>query len=98
MKLSRTLIFLALLSALGTAHAADTATKQTTPQAKASKPSARGPGTQTEDELYIGSKAKPAATAPKATQTRKPRPASTGDEDLEDLEVERAKNTQARSK
>jgi hypothetical protein len=85
-----------LLSALlyaGNALAADvpatkpdaTANKPGATATKASKPSSRGPGTQTEDELYIGAKAK----TPNAVKSQKPK-AKTGDEDLEDLEVERA--------
>lgn len=62
-----------------------TTTKPGATATKASKPSARGPGTQTEDDLYIGAKPK-TATAAKA---QKPKGAKTGDEDLEDLEVER---------
>ena len=70
---------------------AATTTKPGTTATKASKPSARGPGTQTEDELYIGAKPKtPTATkAPTAAKAQKPKGANTGDEDLEDLEVER---------
>lgn len=78
----------ALLAALaGTAWAADTAqTKPDASAARAAKPSARGPGTQTEDDLYIGAKAK--AQASKESLRRKPG-ARGGDDDLEDLEVQR---------
>ncbi|ODU98311.1 MAG: hypothetical protein ABT20_18230 [Rubrivivax sp. SCN 70-15] len=54
---------------------------------KSAKPSARGPGTQTEDELYIGAKAK----TPLKARARPSARAKTGDEDLDDLEVQRAK-------
>ncbi|MEW5882427.1 MAG: hypothetical protein AB1761_18555, partial [Pseudomonadota bacterium] len=65
----------------------DTAkTKPDASAARAAKPSARGPGTQTEDDLYIGAKAK--AQASKESLRRKPG-ARGGDDDLEDLEVQR---------
>lgn len=87
MKRIAMLLLAGLLSA-GVAQAADTAkSKPVASSAKAAKPSARGPGTQTEDELYIGAK-------PKTPLTAKAKPAArarTGDEDLEDLEVQRAK-------
>lgn len=93
MKLHRIALVLALLPAFGVAHAADTAARpgKPAPAAKAAKPSARGPGTQTEDELYIGVKAKSNTSAQKSTRARKPRSAAGGDDDLEDLEVQRAK-------
>jgi hypothetical protein len=79
-----------LLSALlwaGNSLAADPpATKPGATATKASKPSARGPGTQTEDELYIGAKPK----SPTAAKAQKSKGARTGDEDLEDLEIQRA--------
>lgn len=76
-----------MLSMAGVAHAADTAqTKPAASAARAAKPSARGPGTQTEDDLYIGAKAK--AQASKESMRRKPG-ARGGDDDLEDLEVQR---------
>lgn len=90
MKLHRIALVLALLPAFGVAHAAETAKPgKPAPAAKAAKPSARGPGTQTEDELYIGAKAKSGASAQK--QARKPKSAAGGDDDLEDLEVQRGK-------
>lgn len=71
MKRIAMLVAAAALSAAGVAAAADTTpTKPSATTAKATKPSARGPGTQTEDELYIGAKAK----APQATETKRGRP------------------------
>jgi hypothetical protein len=63
------------------------------PDGKSAKPSAASPGTQTEDELRIGAKAKTlqketAKTAQKAKSKPSAR-VNTGDEDLEDLEVQR---------
>lgn len=76
-----------LLALAGTAGATDTAqTKPAASAGRAAKPSARGPGTQTEDDLYIGAKAK--AQASKESLRRKPG-ARGGDDDLEDLEVQR---------
>jgi hypothetical protein len=73
-----------LMSVAGATRAADTAsTKPTAKTTKAAKPSARGPGTQTEDELYIGAKAKTPQKAKPSTRSR------SGDEDLEDLEIQR---------
>lgn len=78
-------VLLIALSHSASALAADPpATKPGATATKVSKPSSRGPGTQTENELYIGAKPK-TATAAKA---QKPK-VKTGDEDLEDLEVER---------
>ncbi|MCC7288361.1 MAG: hypothetical protein IT503_19465 [Burkholderiaceae bacterium] len=92
MKLHRIALVLALLPAFGVPHAAETAKPgKPAPAAKAAKPSARGPGTQTEDELYIGAKAKSGASAQKRSQARKPKSAAGGDDDLEDLEVQRGK-------
>ncbi|MEW5879737.1 MAG: hypothetical protein AB1761_04760, partial [Pseudomonadota bacterium] len=55
--------FAMLFALAGTAEAADTAkTKPDASAARAAKPSARGPGTQTEDDLYIGAKAKAQAS------------------------------------
>jgi len=86
-------VFLALLLAtVGAANATDTAqTKPAASAARAAKPSARGPGTQTEDDLYIGAKAK--AQASKESLRRKPG-ARGGDDDLEDLEVQRSRAKQ----
>jgi hypothetical protein len=84
MKHSAVVLLSALLCAGNSLAADPPATKPGATATKASKPSSRGPGTQTEDELYIGAKPK-TATAAKA---QKPK-AKTGDEDLEDLEVER---------
>ncbi len=53
----------------------------------------RGPGTQTEGELNIGAKGKTPQKA-KAEQTKRAKPSSRargGDDDLEDLEVQRAR-------
>lgn len=76
-----------LLALAGPAAAAGTVqTKPAASAARAAKPSARGPGTQTEDDLYVG--AKPKAQASKESQRRKPG-ARGGDDDLEDLEVQR---------
>jgi len=59
MKRLAMLVAVAAFSATGAVAAADTApTKPSATVAKAAKPSARGPGTQTEDELYIGAKAR----------------------------------------
>ncbi|MCI1193370.1 hypothetical protein MOJ79_16150 [Calidifontimicrobium sp. SYSU G02091] len=81
-----------LLTAAGAAHATDTAkTKPTASAARAAKPSARGPGTQTEDDLYVGAKAK--AQASKESLRRRPG-ARGGDDDLEDLEVQRSRAKQ----
>lgn len=58
MKRIAVLVAAAAFGAAGVTAAADTAsTKPSTATTKAAKPSAQGPGTQTEDELYIGSKA-----------------------------------------
>jgi hypothetical protein len=38
---------------------ATTAIAQSKPDGKSSKPSVAGPGTQTEDDLYVGTRAKP---------------------------------------
>lgn len=74
------------LAGAGLAGAADTLpAKEPAKVAKAAKPSARGPGTQTEDELYIGSKAR----TPQKAKSKPAVRARTGDEDLEDLEVQR---------
>jgi hypothetical protein len=86
MKLSAVVLLAAVLYAGNSLTAEPPATKPATTATKASKPSARGPGTQTEDELYIGAKPK----TPTAAKAQKPKGAKTGDEDLEDLEVERA--------
>jgi hypothetical protein len=81
------LLLAVLLGVAGTAHAADAAsTKPAAMTAKAAKPSARGPGTQTEDDLYVGAKAK----TPSAAKAQKPKGVKTGDEDLDDLEIQRA--------
>jgi len=81
-----------LLCSGGVARAADPATaKPAASEKKSAKPSARGPGTQTEDELYIGAKARTPQKAAAKPSAR----ARTGDEDLEDLEVQRNR-TQAR--
>lgn len=86
MKHSAFVLVSALLYA-GNALAADPpATKPGATATKASKPSSRGPGTQTEDELYIGAKPK----TPTAAKAQKPKRTRTGDEDLDELEVERA--------
>ncbi|HXF45738.1 MAG TPA: hypothetical protein VNK91_06430 [Burkholderiaceae bacterium] len=80
------------LALAGTVGAADT--PQAKPEAaakRAAKPSARGPGTQTEDDLYIGAKSK--AQASKESLRRKPG-ARGGDDDLEDLEVQRSRAKQ----
>lgn len=71
----------------GAARAADSApAKPAAAAKKAAKPaSARGPGTQTEDELYIGARAK----TPQKVKAKPSARAKTGDEDLEDLEVQR---------
>lgn len=60
---------------------------------------ATGPGTQTEDELFIGARAKNDAkksVKQQDRQTKKPektkkaaKPRKTGDEDLDDLEIQR---------
>lgn len=86
MKHSAVVVLSALLYAGNSLAADPPATKPGAAATKASKPSSRGPGTQTEDELYIGAKAK----TPTAAKTQKQKRAKTGDEDLEDLEVERA--------
>jgi hypothetical protein len=75
-----------LLHAGGTLAADPPATKPGSTTAKAAKPSARGPGTQTEDDLYVGAKAK----TPSAAKAQKPKGVKTGDEDLDDLEIQRA--------
>ena len=87
-------IAIALLAGLlcigGAAHATEAAAANAKPAAtakKAAKPSARGPGTQTEDELYIGVKGK----TPQKAVVKPSARARTGDEDLEDLEVQRGK-------
>lgn len=88
MKRIAMLIAAAALGAAGVAGAADTVpTKPSAATAKAAKPSARGPGTQTEDELYIGAKAR----TPQKAKAKPSARGTTGDEDLEDLEVQRAK-------
>jgi hypothetical protein len=76
-----------LLFAGSTLAADPPATKPGSTATKASKPSARGPGTQTEDDLYVGAKAK----TPSAAKAQKPKGVKTGDEDLDDLEIQRAK-------
>jgi hypothetical protein len=86
MKHSAVVLLSALLCAGNSLAADPPATKPGATATKASKPSARGPGTQTEDELYIGAKPK----TPTAAKAQKTKGARTGDEDLEDLEVERA--------
>jgi hypothetical protein len=88
MKHSAVVLLSALLCAGNSVAADSPATKPGATTTKASKPSSRGPGTQTEDELYIGAKPK----TPTAAKAQKPKVAKTGDEDLEDLEVERATN------
>jgi hypothetical protein len=88
MKHSAVVLLSALLCAGNSVAADSPATKPGATTTKASKPSSRGPGTQTEDELYIGAKPK----TPTAAKAQKPKGAKTGDEDLEDLEVERATN------
>lgn len=75
-----------LLCANATLAAEPPATKPRSTTAKASKPSVRGPGTQTEDDLYVGAKAK----TPSAAKAQKLKGVKTGDEDLEDLEIQRA--------
>lgn len=85
MKHSAVVLLSALLCAGNSLAADPPATKPGATATKASKPSARGPGTQTEDELYIGAKPK----TPTAAKAKKPKGAGTGDEDLEDMEVER---------
>jgi hypothetical protein len=92
MKRTTSLLLAALTGLANAAYAADT-----TP----AKPSARGPGTQTEDELYIGSRAKAApanATATKtgqAKQTAKAgKPDKIPDEDLQEIKVQRMKMQQ----
>jgi hypothetical protein len=57
---------------------------------------AKGPGTQTEDELFIGARPKSDArksAKPQDRQSKKinkaAKPRKTGDEDLDDLEVQR---------
>jgi hypothetical protein len=84
MKHSAVVLLSALLCAGNSLAADPPATKPGATTTKASKPSSRGPGTQTEDELYIGAKPKTATAA--KTQKRK---GATPDEDLDDLEVER---------
>ncbi len=87
MKRLALLAAIAALGAAGIAAAADTAsTKPSAKTTQAAKPSARGPGTQTEDDLYVGAKAK----TPSAAKAQKPKGVKTGDEDLEDLEIQRA--------
>jgi hypothetical protein len=79
MKHSAVVLLSALLCA-GSSLAADPpATKPGATATKASKPSSRGPGTQTEDELYIGARPK----SPTAAKAQQPKGAKTGDEDLE---------------
>lgn len=84
MKRTAPLLLAVLMGMAGATHAADTAsTKPTAKTTKAAKPSARGPGTQTEGELYIGAKAKTPQKAKPSARNR------SGDEDLEDLEIQR---------
>lgn len=83
-----TVALLCILLYAGSTLAADPlATKPGSTATKASKPSARGPGTQTEDDLYVGAKAK----TPSAAKAQKPKGVKTGDEDLDDLEIQRAR-------
>lgn len=85
-RMTTLLLMLLLCSASVVAHATDAAPAKPSAQAaKAAKPSARGPGTQTEDELYIGAKAR----TPQKARAKPAARARTGDEDLEDLEVQR---------
>lgn len=86
MKHSAVVLLSALLCAGNSLAADPPATKPGATATKASKPSARGPGTQTEDELYIGAKPK----TPTAAKAQKSKGARTGDEDLDDLEIVRA--------
>jgi hypothetical protein len=88
MKPLTVLVAAASLLVAGAAQAQDKApAKPAGTTAKSAKPSARGPGTQTEDELYIGAKAK----TPMKARAKPSARAKTGDEDLDDLEVQRAK-------
>lgn len=80
------LLLACVLAGTGLAGAAETApSKPAAAPAKAAKPSARGPGTQTEDELYIGAKARTPQKAKAKPSARE----TSSDEDLEDLEVQR---------
>ncbi len=86
MKRSTVLLLAALIGVAGATHAADpVSSKPTAKTGHAAKPSVRGPGTQTEDELFIGAKAK----TPQKASAKPSARARTGDEDLEDLEIQR---------
>lgn len=88
-RMTTLLLMLLLCSASVVAPATDATPAKPSAQAakaaKAAKPSARGPGTQTEDELYIGAKAR----TPQKARAKPAARGRTGDEDLEDLEVQR---------
>jgi hypothetical protein len=78
-----------------------TPAKPSAKTAQAAKPSARGPGTQTEDDLYIGSRAKAAPANATATRTgqakqtaKAGKPDKIPDEDLQEIEVQRMKMQQ----
>ena len=55
------------------------------PQPQTAHARRAGPGTQTEDDAYVGAKAK-------ASKVRKANGVRGGDDDLDDLEVERLRN------
>jgi hypothetical protein len=81
------LLLASLMALAGASLAFDTVS------AKPTTESARGPGAQTEDELYIGAKGKTPQKA-KTEQKTRAKPSSRGrggDDDLDDLEVQRVR-------